>query len=379
MKKKRDYYEILGVERGADDGTIKKAYRALALKHHPDRNPGDKQAEEKFKEAAEAYSVLADSDKRARYDRFGHAGVGGAAGDPFGGGFNADVFAGFEDILGSMFGFSMGDIFGGGRASRGSVAGPQRGSDLRIDVGIDLIDAARGVEKEITVPRLETCETCKGSGSKDGKRSTCRACGGRGQLHRQQGFFTLSQSCPDCRGIGETIQNPCADCRGDGRRRATRTLKMRIPPGVETGVRLRMTGEGEGGLRGGRAGDLYVVVSVEEHPDFRREGPHLFSAEAITVTQAVLGAEVTVPTLEGTARITVPGGTQSGTTFALKGKGLPSLDGGPRGDLYVTVALRVPARLSRKQRELYEALREGEEPADAAPRDLFGRVKDIFS
>ena len=272
MKKKRDYYEVLGVERGADDGTIKKAYRALALKHHPDRNRDDKQAEEKFKEAAEAYSVLADPDKRARYDRFGHSGIGGAAGDPFGGGFNADVFAGFEDILGSMFGVSMGDLFGG-RAQRGSVPGPQRGSDLRIDVGIDLLDAARGVEKEITIPRLETCETCRGSGSKDGKRSTCRTCGGRGQLHRQQGFFTLSQSCPDCRGTGETVQNPCADCRGDGRKRATRHLKVRIPPGVETGVRLRMNGEGEGGSRGGRAGDLYVVVTVEEHPDFRREGP----------------------------------------------------------------------------------------------------------
>jgi len=378
MKKKRDYYEILGIERGADDAVIKKAYRALALKHHPDRNRDDKQAEEKFKEAAEAYAVLADPEKRARYDRFGHAGVGGAAGDPFGGGFNADVFAGFEDILGSMFGFSMGDLFGG-RAGRGTAPGPQRGADLRIDVAIDLLDAARGVEKEIVVPRLEACDACRGSGSRDGKKSACRTCGGRGQIHRQQGFFTLSQSCPNCRGTGEVIPDPCPACRGEGRKRATRNLRVRIPPGVETGVRLRMNGEGEGGPRGGRAGDLYIVVTVEEHPDFRREGPHLFSAAAITVTQAVLGAEITVPTLEGTARITVPGATQSGTTFALKGKGLPSLDGGPRGDLYVTVAMRVPARLSRKQRELYESLREHEEPAEAAPRDLFGRVKDIFS
>jgi molecular chaperone DnaJ len=272
----------------------------------------------------------------------------------------------------------MGDLFGG-RAGRGQAPGPQRGADLRIDVAIDLLDAARGVEKEIVVPRLEACDTCRGSGSRDGKKSSCRTCGGRGQIHRQQGFFTLSQSCQNCRGTGEVIPDPCPACRGEGRKRATRNLRVRIPPGVETGVRLRMNGEGEGGPRGGRAGDLYIVVTVEEHPDFRREGPHLFSAAAITVTQAVLGAEITVPTLEGTARIAVPGGTQSGTTFALKGKGLPSLDGGPRGDLYITVALRVPARLNRKQRELYESLREHEEPAEAAPRDLFGRVKDIFS
>jgi len=376
--KKRDYYDILGVDREADDTAIKKAYRAHALKHHPDRNPGNQQAEEKFKEAAEAYAVLADPEKRARYDRFGHAGIAGSGGDPFGG-VNSDVFADFQDVLGSIFGFSMGDIFGGRGGRAGATPGPQRGSDLRIDVGIELLDAARGVEKEIDIPRLEACATCRGNGSRDGKRSTCKSCGGRGQVHRQQGFFTLSQACPNCRGTGEVIHDPCPSCRGEGRKRATRHLKVRIPPGVETGVRLRMNGEGEGGPRGGPAGDLYVVVSVEEHPDFRREGPNLFSAAAITVTQAVLGSEITVPMLEGTARITIPAGTQSGTTFALKGKGLPSLDGGPRGDLYITVAMRVPARLSRKQRELYESLREHEEPAESSPRDLFGRVKDIFS
>jgi molecular chaperone DnaJ len=376
--KKRDYYDILGVDREADDTAIKKAYRAQALKHHPDRNPGNQQAEEKFKEAAEAYAVLADPEKRARYDRFGHAGIAGSGGDPFGG-VNSDVFADFQDVLGSIFGFSMGDIFGGRGGRAGATPGPQRGSDLRIDVGIELLDAARGVEKEIDIPRLEACATCRGNGSRDGKRSTCKSCGGRGQVHRQQGFFTLSQACPNCRGTGEVIHDPCPSCRGEGRKRATRHLKVRIPPGVETGVRLRMNGEGEGGPRGGPAGDLYVVVSVEEHPDFRREGPNLFSAAAITVTQAVLGSEITVPMLEGTARITIPAGTQSGTTFALKGKGLPSLDGGPRGDLYITVAMRVPARLSRKQRELYESLREHEEPAESSPRDLFGRVKDIFS
>jgi molecular chaperone DnaJ len=375
--KKRDYYEVLGVPRDADDAAIKKAYRALALKHHPDRNPGKNDSEEKFKEAAEAYAVLADPEKRARYDRFGHAGVGGAAGSPFGGGFNPDVFSGFEDILGNIFGFSMGDLFGqGGGRSRG---GARRGADLRYDLEIDLLEAARGVEKEIEVPRLEACAECRGSGSKSGGRTTCNSCRGRGQIHRQQGFFTLSQTCGACGGTGQVVKDPCPACRGLGRTRATRHLKVRIPPGVDTGVRLRMAGEGEGGQLGGRAGDLYVILSVRDHPDFRREGPHLFSAAAITVTQAVLGSEIVVPTLEGTARINVPAGTQSGTTFALRGKGLPSLDGGGRGDLYVTVAIRVPERLTRRQREIYESLREIEEPADAPPRDLFGRVKDIFS
>lgn len=375
--KKHDYYEVLGVPRDADEAAIKKAYRALALKHHPDRNPGRKDSEEKFKEAAEAYAVLADAEKRARYDRFGHAGVGSASGGPFGGGFNPDVFSGFEDILGNIFGFSMGDLFGqaGGR-SRG---GARRGADLRYDLEIDLLEAARGAEKDIDVPRLEACDECHGSGSKSGARTACRACGGRGQIHRQQGFFTLSQTCGACGGTGQVVKDPCASCRGEGRKRATRHLKVRIPPGVDNGVRLRMAGEGEGGQLGGRAGDLYVFLSVRDHPDFRREGPHLFSAAAITVTQAVLGSEIVVPTLEGTARITVPAGTQSGTTFALRGKGLPSLDGGGRGDLYVTVALRVPERLTRRQREIFESLREIEEPADAPPRDLFERVKDIFS
>ena len=375
--KKRDYYEVLGVKRSADEGEIKKAYRQLAMKHHPDRNPGDKAAEEKFKEAAEAYAVLADQERRAQYDRFGHAAVSAGGGDPFGG-FNPDVFSGFEDILGNIFGFSMGDMFGAG-PRRGRSASSHRGADLRDDLAIDLVEAAHGVEKEITVPRLETCADCSGTGSRGGGRTACRSCAGRGQIIRQQGFFTISQTCAACGGTGQVIKDRCPTCGGDGRRRTTRRLKVRVPPGVDTGVRLRMTGEGEGGLRGGRSGDLYVVITVREHPDFHREGPHLLSAAAITVTQAVLGDTITIPTLDASAQLTIPPATQSGTTFSLKGKGLPSLDGGPRGDLHVTIAVRIPKHLSRRQRELFESLRDGEEPADAAPRDLFGRVKDIFS
>lgn len=375
--KKRDYYEVLGVSRESDDSEIKKAYRQLAMKHHPDRNPGNKDAEERFKEAAEAYAVLADREKRARYDRYGFAGVGSSVGEPFGG-FDPDVFSGFEDILGNLFGFSVGDLFGGqGGRARGS--GARRGADLRYDLELELIEAAHGIEKEIHVPRTEACEDCKGTGSRGGARVACRPCGGRGQVVRQQGFFTLSQTCGACRGTGEVVKDPCPACRGEGRRRTTRHIKVRVPPGVETGVRLRMTGEGEGGSRGGRPGDLYVALSVREHPDFRRDGPHLFTAAALTITQAVLGSEIEVAALEGTARLSIPPGTQSGSTFTLRGRGLPALDGGPRGDLHVTVAIRVPTRMSRKQRELFESLREIEDAADAPPRDLFNRVKDIFS
>jgi molecular chaperone DnaJ len=374
--KKRDYYEVLGLRQEATEAEIKKAYRQQAMKHHPDRNPGNKESEEQFKEAAEAYAVLADPEKRARYDRFGHAGVGGPSGDPFGG-FNPEVFSGFEDILGNIFGFSMGDLFGGGGGR--SRRGPRRGADLRYDLEIDLLEAAHGLDRELEVPRHEACGDCRGTGAKEGARSTCRQCGGRGQILRQQGFFTLSQTCGACRGTGQVIKDPCPTCRGEGRLRTTRHIKVRVPPGVDTGVRLRIAGEGEAGRSGGRTGDLYVVISVREHPDFRREGPHLFTGAALTISQAVLGTELEVATLDGKKRLTIPAGTQPGTTFTLRGKGLPSLDGGARGDLYVSVAVRVPSRLSRKERELYESLREVEEPADAAPRDLFGRVKDIFS
>ncbi len=374
MKKKRDYYDVLGVGRQADEAEIKRSYRDLAKKYHPDRNPGNKDAEEKFKEATEAYAVLADKEKRVRYDQFGHAGLGGA--EAWGGGFNPEMFHDFEDILGSVFGFSMGDLFGEGRRARG---GGRRGADLRYDLEIDFIEAARGTEKEIRVPRLEACAECRGTGAKGGARSACRACGGRGQAIHRQGFFTLSRTCGACGGTGQVAREHCSACGGEGRRREVRHIKVRIPAGVDTGMRLRIGGEGEGGLQGGRTGDLYVVVQVRDHEVFRRDGRNLLCDLPLTIAQAVLGAEVTVPALEGTETIVVPPGTQSGAVFRLRGKGMPHPGGGPRGDLYVTAAVQIPARLNRGQRELFEKLRELEEPAETPQKDLFDRVKDIFS
>jgi molecular chaperone DnaJ len=375
VKRKRDYYEVLGVSKEATESDIKKAYRGLAKKYHPDRNPGDKHAEETFKEASEAYAVLADADKRVRYDRFGHQGVGGFGAEGFGG-FNSEVFADLEDVLGSFFGFSVGDLFSGGRRRRG---GSQRGADLRYDLEIEFVEAARGIEKELEIPRLEACGECRGTGSRKGSRSTCPACGGRGQTVHRQGFFTLNRPCGNCGGSGQLIKDPCPTCRGEGRRRHVRRIKVKIPPGVDTDMRLRVPGEGEGGQHGGRAGDLYVVIVVREHPQFRREGAHLLLAQPITISQAVLGADLAIPTLDGITRLNVPAGTQSGTAFRLRGKGLPRPNGGPPGDMYVTAEVSVPGRLTRKQRELYEKLAEVETPADAPPKDLLGRVRDIFN
>jgi molecular chaperone DnaJ len=377
---RRDYYEVLGVGRAATDAEIKSAYRKLALKHHPDRNPGDKAAEDKFKEAAEAYAVLADQEKRGLYDRFGHAGVnqGGAPG------FDPNTFADFGDILGGLgdiFGF--GDIFGGGRR-RG---GPQRGSDLRYDLEISFEEAAKGTETTIQVPRDETCTACSGSGAAPGHGpEVCPQCRGQGQLRYQQGFFTVAKTCGQCRGTGRVITKPCQVCRGAGRLTKERQLTVKIPAGIATGQRLRLYGEGEHGLAGGPPGDLYIIVHVQEHAFFRREDDDLFCEIAVNYPTLVIGGSVKVPTLDGEDSLPIPEGTQSGATFRLRGRGMPNVSGRGRGDLHVSVKAAVPKKLSKEQRKAVEELArvlpaghvEQATRDTGAEKPFFERVKDIF-
>jgi molecular chaperone DnaJ len=377
---KRDYYEVLGVARTATEVEVKSAYRKLALKFHPDRNPGDKVAEDKFKEAAEAYSVLADTDKRHMYDRFGHAGLGGAAT----GGFDPSVFTGFEDILGGLGDiFGIGDVFGGGRR-RG---GPQRGADLRYDLEISFEESARGAETSIQIPRQENCETCHGTGAAPGsKPTTCPQCHGRGQLRYQQGFFTVARTCGQCRGTGQIISNPCSTCRGAGRVQKEKKLTVRIPAGIATGQRLRLSGEGEAGPGGGPSGDLYVVIHVQEHPFFQRDGNDLYCEIPLNFTTLALGGDITIPTLDGDAPFAIPESTQTGTMFRIRGQGMPDVSGRGKGDLLVTVKVITPKKLSREQRKLLEQLSTSlpKEKFEPTPRDdqedkgLFDRVKDIF-
>jgi molecular chaperone DnaJ len=380
---KRDYYEVLSVSRTASDGELKSAYRKLAMQHHPDRNPGDKIAEEKFKEAAEAYAILCDSEKRSLYDRFGHQGVRSAAGG--GAGFDPSVFnefGDFADILGNMFGF--GDLFGNARR-RG---GPQRGADLRYDLEIAFAESAKGVETTIQIPRQETCETCQGSGAAAGSSpTTCSLCRGQGQVRSQQGFFTVARTCPQCQGSGKTISKPCATCRGAGRISRERKLTVKIPPGIATGQQLRLQQEGEAGSAGGPPGNLFVVVHVQEHEFFRRDGDNLFCEVPVNFTTVALGGEIQVPTLDGTDNVKVPEGTQTGTTLKLRGKGMPDVNGRGRGDLFATIQVLTPKKLTKDQRHLLEQLskalpKEKFEPrphADAQDeRNLFDRVKDMF-
>src|SRR5215212_1776258 len=327
---KRDYYEVLGVERTAGEKEIKSAYRKLAQKYHPDRNPGDKEAEENFKEAAEAYAIVSDADKRARYDRFGHQGVSGAGA----GGFDPTIFADFSDILGDFFGL------GGGARRPGGMT---RGADLRYDLTLTFEEAAFGTETTLRIPRLEGCSRCSGTGSADNKPPVvCSACRGQGQVRFTQGFFTVARTCPQCQGEGRVVSDPCPECKGEGRVEKERSISVKIPAGVDTGARLRLSGEGEHGRRGGPAGDLYVVLQVRPHKHFRRDGSTVLSRMSINYAQAVLGTSVEVDTLHGKAPLDVPSGTAHGRDFRLRGQGIDRLDGSGRGDHVVTMEIDVP-------------------------------------
>jgi molecular chaperone DnaJ len=379
---KRDYYEVLGISRNASDAEIKSSYRKLAMKYHPDRNPGDKEAEEKFKEAAEAYAILADAEKRSLYDRFGHAGVSSAAAA---GGFDPSTFSGFEDLfgnLGDIFGF--GDMFGGGRRRGGA----QRGADLRYDLEISFEESATGLETPIQIPRQENCDACKGTGAATGSSpSVCPQCRGQGQVRFQQGFFTVARTCPQCRGAGRIVTNPCQSCRGSGRVTRERKITVKIPAGIATGQQLRLQGEGEAGAAGGPSGHLYVVVHVQEHEFFRRDGQHLFCEIPVNFTTLALGGEIQVPTLDGTENVRIQEGTQTGTTLRLRGKGMPDVNGSGRGDLFATVQVQTPKKLNKEQRRLIEQLAAAlpEDKFRPTPRheehderNLFDRVKDMF-
>jgi molecular chaperone DnaJ len=369
MTPKRDYYEVLGIPRNASEQEVKSAYRKMALKHHPDRNPGDTRAEEAFKEAAEAYGVLGDADKRRRYDAYGHAGVTGAGSA----GFDPTIFADFSDILGDFFGF--GDIFGRRR-------GPRRGADLRYNLEIEFEEAAFGTETQIRIPRAERCEECEGSGAAPGTRpSTCPTCGGAGQVTFQQGFFSVARTCGHCRGTGRIVSEPCETCEGEGQIQNERTLQIKVPPGVDNGSQLRITGEGEAGPVGGPPGDLYVVLRVKEHALFKRDGTHLFCEIPVSVPQAALGATIDIPTLEGDKeKLHVPEGTQSGAVLRLRGQGVPHLGGRGRGDLHVLVRVVVPTRLTSEQKKLIQQLAETLPIPDIEDKEksLFERMRDFF-
>ncbi len=368
----RDYYEILGLSRGAAEGDIKKAYRRSAMKYHPDRNPDNKEAEAKFKEVKEAYEVLSDKQKRTAYDQFGHAGVDSSAG---GAGFSGN--ANFGDIFGDVFG----DIFGGARGGGGNRS--HRGSDLRYNLNLNLEEAVHGTTVKVRVPSMVSCKSCKGSGAQKGSQpSTCGTCNGQGQVRMQQGFFSLQQACPRCRGTGKIISNPCGTCSGQGRVQEHKSLSVKIPAGVDTGDRIRLSGEGEAGESGGGAGDLYVHVKVRQHAIFTREDSNLFCEVPITFSVAVLGGELDVPTLDGRVKLKIPAETQSGKVFRMRGKGIKSVHGGETGDLLCRVVVETPVNLNRKQKELLaqfeSSMQEGGVKHSPRSSTWFDGVKKFF-
>jgi molecular chaperone DnaJ len=382
---KRDYYHVLGVERNASPEDVKKAYRKLAVKYHPDKNPGDKSAEDKFKELGEAYEVLSKVDKRAAYDRYGHqafsqgggfaGGAGGGTHDPFD--VFREVFGAGRGGGGGIFESIFGDVGGQDGAERG---GRGRGADLRYDMQITFQEAARGVEKEIEISKLQACDTCHGSGAEPGSKvTTCPTCGGHGQVAVARGFFNIAQTCPRCRGAGQTIEKPCHTCHGDGRVEKAAKIKIKIPAGVEDGTRLRSTGQGEGGARGGAPGDLYVVLHVEPHDIFQREGMDLFCSVPISFARAALGGDVKVPTLEGSAVLKVPAGTPTGKVFRLRGKGLPEVHGRGVGDLRVKLYVEVPTKLNTIQRAHLQAFADScDEHTHPEESSFFKKAKDFF-
>jgi len=373
MAEKRDYYEVLGVTKNASEADIKKAYRKLAMKYHPDRNPGDKSAEDKFKEAKEAYEVLSNDQKRSAYDKFGHAGVGAGAGaGPGFGGFEG--FSGFGDIFGDIFS----DVFGGRARAR-----PQRGADLGFDLTLDLEEAVHGVTEKIRVPTWVKCTECNGSGARKGSGpTTCETCGGRGQVQMQQGFFTIQQTCPDCHGRGRVIKDPCPKCHGQGRIREEKTLSVKIPPGVDNGDRIRLAGEGEAGMFGAGPGDLYVQINIRLHSIFTREENDLLCEVPISIITAALGGELDIPTLDGRVKLKIPSETQSGQMFRLRGKGVKSVRSGITGDLLCKVVVETPVNLNREQKELLEklnqSLSEGGRKHSPKSKSWFDNVKKFF-
>jgi molecular chaperone DnaJ len=373
-----DYYEFLGVSRDAAGDQIKSAYRKAALKWHPDRNPEQKdEAEHNFRRASEAYSVLSDPQKRSVYDRFGHAGLGNRGFESTG--FNSTIFEEFQDVLGDLFGVD--DFLGGGRRGGRRASRGQRGADLRYDMSLGFEEAASGVTTQVRVKRRETCESCQGTGAKPGSgMSACKTCGGRGQMSYQQGFFSITRTCPACQGAGQVIREACVSCHGHGRIERERTLEVGVPAGVDSGTRLRMPGQGEPGVNGGPPGDLYIFLDVKEHPFFERRGSDLYCTIPVSFPQAALGAVIAIPTLKGNEDLEIPEGTQSGQIFRRKGKGLPDPHGG-RGDLYVSVRVVTPAKVSREQRKLLEqlspSLKVENMPAERSS-SFFDKVKDIF-